>query len=124
VSSGSQAPSRNQACADCRSVNCLTSVDLPMPASPATSTTRPPVAVAASRPPSSPSAEERCPGSRTVAAEQVQLFGLGEVEADETVGAGALEPGHPGGASAASCRSREAAYRSLQVFAAPAAGVP
>jgi transposase len=64
TSSGSQAPSRNRASADRSSANRLTSADLPMPASPATKTTRPP-AVAASRPPSSPSAEERSSRSIT-----------------------------------------------------------
>jgi hypothetical protein len=48
VSSGSQAPSRNRASAECRSAKRLTRADLPMPASPTTSTTRPPSAAAAS----------------------------------------------------------------------------
>jgi hypothetical protein len=59
VSSGSQPPTRNRASAACRSANSRTRADFPIPASPATSATRPPAAAAASRSPNSRSGEER-----------------------------------------------------------------
>jgi hypothetical protein len=34
-------------------------------------------------------------GEGAIAAQEVQLLGLGEVEADQAVGAGPLEPGRP-----------------------------